>query len=238
MNYNLSEISANVKTGPIAVSTSSKNTCPETCPFKPKSEGGNGGCYASGGNLNWHWRKVSEGKRGYGWGDFLLKVGALTRGTKYRHNQAGDLTPKENDRNSIDGKKLAELSAVIKKRKLQAWGYTHFVPKGQNLRAIRAAIKSGFIINVSANNLKEADEYRKKGLPTVVVVAEDCPEKFVTPEGRRGIVCPQQTNSNVKNCAECMLCHSGNYKNGKERGIIIGFRAHGSGKKAISEMVS
>ncbi len=231
--YHLSPVSSNAKTGPMAVTTSSSNTCPD-CPFREKSKGGNGLCYASANiNLKRHWSKVSDGSRGVEWFDFLLKIDALTRGSKLRLNQAGDFaSDAKNGNNFIDGKKLRELTAVIKKRKLQAIAYTHKEPKGQNLRHIRAAIKNGLNINVSANNLEQADEYHKLGLPTVVVVSENFPEKSVTPGGRKTLVCLGQSGR-AKNCAECGVCSK------KDRnGLIIAFRAHGNQKKKISEILT
>ena len=57
--------SSNKKVGPIPVSTSSHLNCPQTCPYL------NNGCYADGGPLALHWRKVTEGERGDTWDEFL-----------------------------------------------------------------------------------------------------------------------------------------------------------------------
>lgn len=224
--YHLVPISGNSKTGPIAVSTSSKTTCPDSCPLKSKN-GVKGLCYAELGHQAINWNKITKGERGGDWDSFLHNVKGLWKGSKFRHNASGDL-PGLNE--EIDSKKLSQLSSVVKERNLRAWTYSHKPMKGNNLRAVKRAIKSGFIINASANNLKEADEMRKKGLPTVVVVPSDSPEKFVTPGGRRGIVCPAQTGAS-QNCMNCMLC-------AKDRTIIIGFRAHGTQKKKVNELVA
>jgi len=58
--------SGNVKTGPIPVSTTSKASCSDTCPFKDN------GCYADGGPLALHWRAVTEGARGTDWQSFCM----------------------------------------------------------------------------------------------------------------------------------------------------------------------
>ena len=50
--------SRNGKTGPIPVSTTSGDTCPNACPLKGS------GCYAKSGPLGMHWQKVSSGARG------------------------------------------------------------------------------------------------------------------------------------------------------------------------------
>ena len=58
LRFHLSRISTNVKTGPIPVSTGSRATCPDTCPFKAN------GCYADNHGLNFHWNAVTNGTRG------------------------------------------------------------------------------------------------------------------------------------------------------------------------------
>ena len=219
-NYHLTPNSANMKTGPIAVSVSGEETCPDSCPFYNK------GCYAKYGPLKLHWDKVSHQGRGGDWDFFLKAVGDLPRLHKFRHNQAGDLPGKNKE---IDGEKLAQLSAVIQKRKLRAWTYTHKPVNKENLKKIRAAIKSGFIVNVSTENFEQVDKMRALGLPVVTVVSENSPEKQTTPGGNRVITCPSQTGK-VKSCADCMLCQ-------KERSITIAFRAHGTGKRLVNEMV-
>lgn len=205
----------------VAVSTSSAITCPDTCAFKAK------GCYASaGGPLAIHWRKVSEGSRGFSWGEFVKSVSELPKGWKFRHNQAGDL-PGENE--AIDSVKLGKLSQAIKNRKLLAWTYTHKPLNKKNVAAINSAIKNGFIINASADNLSQADKKKETGLPVVVVLPQDSADTLFTPKGRKVVVCPAQTRENVS-CASCMLCHKAS------RSVIVGFKAHGTFKKVVSEM--
>lgn len=69
----LTQISANKKTGPIPVSTSSAETCPDSCPFREK------GCYALSGPLALHWRKVTQRTSGLIWEDFCNQIAALPR---------------------------------------------------------------------------------------------------------------------------------------------------------------
>ena len=57
-NTHLTLRSANAKTGPIPVSTSSIQTCPPSCLLKEA------GCYANSGPLAIHWKAVNEGRRG------------------------------------------------------------------------------------------------------------------------------------------------------------------------------
>lgn len=51
-NVQLTMKSSNVKTGPIPVSTTGAQSCPNACSLKGS------GCYAEGGPLGMHWRKV------------------------------------------------------------------------------------------------------------------------------------------------------------------------------------
>lgn len=113
MRVHFCEKSRNSKTGPIPVSTTSSDTCPQACPFR-----GNG-CYAESGPLALHWREVNNGTRGDTWPEFCAKVEALPAGQLWRHNQAGDL-PGKGD--SID---VWELGSLVKGEPGQARLHLH-----------------------------------------------------------------------------------------------------------------
>lgn len=223
MMFHLSQQTRNSKIGNIHVSTSDARTCPDSCPLKGK------GCYASSGPMAIHWNKVSRGERGNSWGDFLLKLAALPKGDKFRHNQAGDL-PGENE--EIDSFKLNEMADVIRQRKLQAYTYTHKPLTESNLFSIRAAIAKGFTVNVSADNLHEADEALDLGLPTVAVLPMNAPLTSYTPKGRKVIVCPAQREGKAVKCDSCMLCAKAS------RTVVIGFLAHGTSKNKITKRLT
>lgn len=226
MRIHFTPISSNAKTGPIPVSTTSADTCPDACPFKRTIDydhagrSKNQGCYADGGPLAMHWRKVSSGERGAELEPFLALVRALPDGQLWRHNQAGDL-PGIGD--SIDSEALAQLvSANTGKR---GFTYTH---KPMDSAANRAAVANsnanGFTVNLSGNNLSHADELAALDIgPVVSVVPRDTLHTFKTPAGRKGVICPAQTRNDVT-CASCGLCARQD-----RRGLIIGFLAHGSG---------
>lgn len=221
--FHLSPQTRNSKIGNVHVSTSDKRTCPDSCPLK------GAGCYASSGPMAIHWNKVSKGDRGDSWKDFLLKISALPKGDKFRHNQAGDL-PGENE--EIDSEKLNELSDVIRNRKLHAYTYTHKPLTDSNIFSIQNAIAKGFTVNVSADNLKEADDAVDKGLPTVAVLPLDAPLTSYTPKGRKVIVCPAQRAGSAVKCDSCMLCAK------SKRSVIIGFLAHGTSKHKITKRLN
>ena len=219
--------SANVKTGPILVTTTSALTCPDACPFK-RTRNGVKGCYADGGPLAMHWQAVTLGKRGEPWADALATLAVELRrkgkGATWRHNQAGDL-PGQGD--EIDGEGLAALVKVNADAHARGFTYTHKPLVGSphaaaNLAAVRAANADGFTVNASANNLAHADTLAALGgVPVVVVVPSNAPDTLATPTGRKVVVCPAQRRDDVT-CASCRLCSRG------DRSVIVAFRAHGA----------
>lgn len=208
-NVHIKIASGNGKTGPIPVSTTTADTCPITCPLK------GAGCYADGGPLAIHWKLVTEGRRGGSWAAFVENVRALPKDQLWRHNQAGDLP---GDGVDIDAEALAAL--VRANRGRRGFTFTHYEPTGTNAEAIRSANDAGFAINLSADNVHEADVLAETGVgPVVVILPANAPKVSATPAGRRVVVCPAQTRDT--NCAACGLCAR------VKRDYIIGFRAHG-----------
>jgi hypothetical protein len=173
-----------------------------------------------------YWSKIAKGLYAKTWEDLVAGVNALPQGQLWRHNQAGDL-PGEN--NEIDCNALIELVDANKGKR--GFTYTHKPVTGygtipmNNRDAIRHANANGFTINLSADNLAEADELKALNIGPVVTIAPiDAPEKFATPQGHKVIVCPAQSRDDVS-CKDCGLCAIAN------REAIIAFRAHGVSKK-------
>lgn len=239
--YHLTAKSANVKTGPIPVSTSTHDTCPDICPLKAK------GCYAGSGPLALHWRKVTEGSRGVSWLNFVQLIAALPENQTWRHNQAGDLIPMEHNKEIVSGVALQELVEANKGK--QGFTYTHYNPRlAHNASMISYANREGFTINLSANTIAEADEYKALDIGPVVTIlpieyqrtmhkkeytetlkeyAERMKGKCITDAGNAITVCPATFMEDVS-CATCKLCAR------DSRGTIVGFPAHGTQKKAAN----
>lgn len=215
MQFHLTLKSRNVKTGPIPVSTSTALTCPTACPFNS----GNG-CYAAFGPLALFWAKVTAGDVGVTWGEFLDQIAALPDGQLWRMNQAGDL-PGLGD--TLDTAALGQLVAA--NRGKRGFTYTHKpLATAAERDAVAAANAAGFTINLSANTLAHADELAELGIgPVVAVVAMDQAQNTVTPAGRKVVICPATQRDDVS-CASCGLC-------ARLRDAIVGFPAHGPGKK-------
>jgi len=151
------------------------------------------------------------------------KVAKLPDGTLWRHNVAGDL-PGEGEK--IDSKALAALVLANKGKR----GFTYSHKKSpQAIKAIKAANMAGFTINLSADDVGEADRLADmQAGPVVSIVPIDTPEKSYTPDGRVVVICPAQTRDDVT-CKTCGLCSRGS------RETIIGFRAHGTRAKLADE---
>ena len=202
------------------VSVSSAETCPPSCPFK------DAGCYAAVGNLAIHWRKVTGGLRGMNWQAFLSAIQTIPRGALWRHNQAGDLPGKGE---KIDADMLKELTKANEGRR--GFTYTHKLPTPKNLSAIRQANAGGFVVNLSANDLRHADKLKETGLPVVVVLLIESvngPRKFNTPAGNTVVVCP--ATYSPLTCLRCGICANG------KRQTIVGFPAHGIAKQKVDKV--
>lgn len=223
--------SANAKTGPMPVTTSSNDTCPSACPFR-----GNG-CYAESGNLGSLWAKLSRALPGQAfrsgvatvvarsWDALCAAVAALPAGTLWRHNQAGDLPHVGGD---IDAVRLGALCAANAGKR--GFTYTHHdMTRAHNQGAILAANEQGFTVNLSANTLAHADELAALEIaPVVVVLPRDAsPQSVATPAGRRVVVCPATYRDDVT-CKTCALCAV------VARQVIVGFPAHGARARAAT----
>lgn len=216
--YHFTAKSNNAKTGPIPVTTSTAETCPDACPLK------GAGCYAEHGPLAWFWRRLTRDRQGLTLRQLCARIKALPEGTLWRHNQAGDL-PGEGDR--LDASRLALLVKANKGRR--GFTYTHKPMTPAAARSTRAANKAGFTVNLSADTLAQAD--RLAGLrvaPVVVVLPEGQIENTWTPEGRKVVVCPAPTHGVT--CERCKLCAWA------DRKVIIGFPAHGARRRKVSRI--
>jgi hypothetical protein len=214
MRVHLSLKSANVKTGPIPVSTTERDSCPDDCAIRSE-------CYAASGPLALHWAAVSAGTRGTEWGQFCQSIEALPEGQLWRHNQAGDL-PQIGG--TVDAVKLGQLVAA--NRGKRGFTYSHHRDRA-SLAWIRHANEWGFTVNLSANDLRDADYLADTGAgPVVVVLPSTQSQNTVTPAGRRVVVCPATQRADVS-CATCQLCQ-------RQRDTIVGFPAHGSRHRVIN----
>lgn len=224
MRFYFVATSRNRKTGPIPVVTATADTCPTTCALK-----GNG-CYAEHGHLGMFWARLNKGNvQSISFDELLTKVRALPVNQLWRYGQAGDLPPKRED--------VLALARANRGRPVII--YTH----GRDFETYREAQKLGMHINLSADDLDEADRLADTGLSVAVVIHSkfhrrdgECMRQFrerlggslrlSTPRGRPVAICPQ-TYTEVT-CLSCGLCAKA-----RKNGTIIGFPAHSRAKALI-----
>ena len=221
LRFHLTRVSSNAKTGPIPVSTSSKATCPATCPFMGS------GCYAASGPLAIHWQAITNGDRGTPLADFLQAIRSLPAGQLWRHNQAGDLPH--------TGGKLSRrfVRAIVDaNRGRRGFTYTHHDPtKGENAALIRYANRNGFRVNVSTETEAAADRAIAAGMPAVLAVpSTEARTSWRTPAGNAVLVRPAQ-RSDTKTCSNCQLCENRGSR------VVIAFVAHGTGKRKADQAI-
>jgi hypothetical protein len=246
-------VSQNAKTGPIPASIVERASCWPGCALYEK------GCYAEAGALGMHWDRVSRGLTGGPWLEFCAKVAALRPGRLWRYAQAGDLPGYGA---AIDGTLLEELVAANAGKDVIA--FTHKPVLGadpvavKNRRLITAAIKAGFIVNLSADNPAHADRLTELGIaPVVTVLARVYARRAVrhrfkgrrdewaetigewrdrtaylprhTPAGKRIAVCPATySDATCKTCGACA----------RVRDAVIGFPAHGAWRQVETAMAA
>jgi len=224
INSALTLESSNKKTGEIVVSTTSRSSCPTTCPLI-----GENGCYNEAGfHTRLHWDYITAGKRGLPELQFIEAVSKLKAGSLFRHNIGGDLWHQGGEIRSDLLQKLAAATRHLK----AAWTYTHHLRSKPNLRAVKMATNMGFTINLSTEVKSEAAFFAKKGYPVVCVVPEDVPAKFEVD----GVVfrqCPATFNGSPTQCKTCgggtPLCARG------DREFVVTFPVHGGHAKAAAK---
>ena len=238
MRYHVTPDSSNRKTGPIAVTTSGRDTCPPTCPFVSK-------CYPNAGNLRIHWDKVSKGERGDLFLGFLNKLRALPPRKRVRGQQAGDMPG--------DGVRLNEQHCVLyvraaTTRRKEFFTYCHYpVEAGPDvteedaahnrrvLLRLNAMPRAG--VNVSCETKPQVDRVLAMGLPAVIVLPSKTNKPGATEAGTRIVECPAaitarlikagKLNESARlTCANCggakgPLCARA------DRNFVVGFVAHG-----------
>lgn len=221
MRFHIQPISGNKKTGPIAVSTSSADTCPQSCGLFRE-------CYGKTGPQAIHWRKVTNGERGDSFPDFIQKIKALPRNTFFRHNATGDLMGINED---VDFDALSVMDNAIYSRRLVAWTYTH---KKQHSHKLAGRNNPALVVNLSADNVNEADSLiaQNSGLPVVTLLPihheTDKVKSSRTPAGNLVVTCPATIREDVT----CMNCGNGKPLCARnDRRYIVGFPAHGTSKR-------
>jgi len=214
LKFHLTAKSQNRKLGPIPASTSSRETCPASCPFAKQN---GGGCFADGGPQAIHWAAVTAGKRGDDYFTFLDKIAALPKGQLWRMNVSGDL---QNPNSVLGRRALVQLTEA--NRGKRGFTYSHHPLKPAVVQAFKAATANGFTVNASCQSETEADAAVANGLRAVMVVRKAESRRFWQSQGgNKVVVCPAAYREG-QNCKTCQLCHA------RPQDVIIAFPAHGA----------
>lgn len=213
-----SERSGNVKLGGMPSCIVSGDTCPTSCAFYGD------GCFAEFGMLGHHWRRA--GAEGLAWEGFLDRLRALPADTLWRYAVAGDL-PGVGD--ELDVVRTAELIHTNFGRR--GFAFTHKPLRSPlERRAIHKANSLGFVVNLSASTLEEADAKLALQVgPVAVVLPLGTTAALQTPAGHPVLLCRFETHGVT--CADCGLC-------ARPHQVIVGFIAHGQMKARVSVIAS
>lgn len=199
-----------------------RKTCPPSCPLYRD------GCYAEGIRVRTPWMRAED--EGRDLDGLVREVRSWMPGTRWRYAIAGDL-PGEGE--TVDARALSRITAAVRSSGVQGWTYTHKSPhvKG-NAKAIAAANRGGFTVNISVHGPAEADAALELAIGPVVMVLperrEDHPK--ATPSGVPIVQCPATMEGSSVTCATC-----GNGKGAlcarTDRDFIVGFPVHGVSKR-------
>lgn len=209
--------SKNEKTGDIPQTYSPANTCPISCWWRAT-----GACYAKTGHCALHWQDKAGKGQWFSIDQLKKELRAkVVPKSLIRHNVAGDLAVAGTSQ--IDNNLLSKLTKAYKGFK--AYAYTHCPPTPDNLKALKKANKSGFIVSFSCEKLEDVKKIHEANLPAVMAVATMTKNKRVV-DGITFIKCPNAVDSRIK-CRDCRKC-----ADPKRKSVIV-FPCHGL-KKATA----
>ena len=224
MKFGFISSSKNSKTGPIPTVIVSRDSCPPSCELY------NSGCYARAGHVRIHWDRIN--KSGMDFDSLLMNIKNIPYNQVWRYGVAGDLPgTKENISESM-------LKRLVKANTgKRGYAYTHKNPNiPRNANLIKFANMNGFTINLSSNNVAQADDYLKLNVgPVVTLIQSDMPKEWKTsktPGDNLIVRCPAEYNEKTT-CSNCggangPLCVR------SDRKYVIGFTTHGIAKNKAS----
>ena len=200
-----------------------RQTCPTSCPLRD----GNG-CYAEGGNVGLHMRRLQAAADGIN-GDTIALLEAAEIRDAAPHVPAGRPL-----RLHVSGDASTPFRARTLADAARAWRgpvytYTHA------WRDVPRASWGGVSVLASVESIADAKRALQAGYaPAIVVRAHPSDGRARVEGGVRVIPCPSQTRG-VK-CAECKLCFDAPRLH--RIGAAIAFATHGASRKRALRVLS
>lgn len=213
-------ISKNEKVGIAHATYVSQKSCPTTCPLL------NAGCYAEHGNIAFHLRRMNKAAEALGALELArLEADAieakLSGSLDLRIHVVGDCTT--NEAASIVSQ--AALSKLRSSKK--PWSYSHA------WRSVDRSAWGDVSVLASCETPAQVVEAQDRGWATAMIVDKFQGDKLYTDGQLKVLPCPNQTRE-VK-CVDCRLCLGDTRL--RDKGITIGFAAHGSRFKKVQALV-
>ena len=181
--------SKNKKTGAIAITYASQESCPSDCAFM-----GNG-CYAENGRMALHTRKLNNAV-----GDHIMVANAeaeeidnLKSWAPLRLHAVGDC------KDDLSASIVSQAAKRYTKRRNQpVWTYTH------SWRDVNVKSWSDVIVRASCETVGDIKQAKKQGYRAAIVVMEFESDKAYKIEDETVIPCVEQTKD--ISCEDCGLC--------------------------------
>ena len=219
-NVRIVATSGNTKTGVMPVTYRPVTTCPTTCAFLPKSQGGNGGCYGTGRIF-----ALANVATDMTDADAARKLADAPRSAKYlRDRVVGDVVT---DDGKFDLDYVQSIARAAATADLIAYGYTHAWRLAHPIDVLAMSLSS-YVMNASCETEQDVHDAVRKGFP-VTIAGDDWTEGQMI-AGKRVVTCPAQTRTDVT-CSSCGLCAK------PHRKALVRFKIHGAAKKAATASI-
>lgn len=219
-NVHLVADSGTSKTGRMPVTYRTSDSCPTTCPFLPKSLGGNGGCYGTGRIFGIAAKYVAT----LSVDAALAKLKRMPKGSRFmRDRVVGDLVTPAGE---FDMPYVKVIAHVANTAGLKVYGYTHAWPI-MTAADVADVAESGYVLNASCETESDVKRAVSLGMPTVLAGDSWIDGEMIG--GRRIVTCPAQTRDDV-NCASCGLCAK------PDRACTVRFLLHGPKNQAAASI--
>lgn len=208
------------KTGDIAATYRTHETCPPSCPFLPRKNGGNGGCFGTG--------RIGAIAARYGIADtdysaVRALADTMAHGRTFRPNIVGDFNRADG---TTDTEYIAACNAVADARPdVRVFAYTH-----EWRRIPRASFR--FTVRASCETVDDVRAAHALGYSAVIVddgTLDYTAAAETVGGGARFVTCAHTTHGTQ--CAQCGLCP-------RDSRAVVVFPVHSASAKLAAAAVA